>query len=169
MILLSVGTHRQPFPRALDLIEPLARQGTEVIVQYGSTKPRPDMPNATWVELMAFDELVDTMERVDNVVCHAGVGTIMTALQRGHTPVVIPRQARHGEHVDDHQLEIANRFVERGLIRSVTSETDLTPLLVPRGDTTNRGIGKGSPELRAAVSKAVAAGPSRGRFALQIR
>ena len=127
------------------------------------------MPNATWVELMAFDELVDTMARVDNVVCHAGVGTIMTALQRGHTPVVIPRQARHGEHVDDHQLEIAHRFVERGLIRCVTSETDLAPLLVPRGDTVNRRIGKGSQQLRAAVSEAVAKGPSRGRFVLQIR
>jgi UDP-N-acetylglucosamine transferase subunit ALG13 len=165
LILLSVGTHRQPFPRALDLVEPLARQGIEVIVQHGSTVPRPDMPNTTWFELMAFDELVETMARADNVICHAGVGTIMTALQQGHTPVVIPRQARHDEHVDDHQLEIAMRFVERDLIRCVNSETDLAPLLVPRSDTIQR-IGKGSRELRATVLEAVAAGPNRGRFAL---
>lgn len=161
MILLSIGTHQQPFPRALDLIEPLAHRGTHLIAQHGSTPPRSDVPNTTWVELMSFEELVDAMARADSVVCHAGVGTIMTALQAGHTPVVIPRRAHHGEHVDDHQLDIATRFAERGLIRCVTSETDLAPLLTPRGKNSGQRIGKGSAELRAAVSAAVTAAPRR--------
>ncbi len=168
MILLSLGTHQQPFPRALDLIEPLARQGEHLIVQHGSTAPRLEMPNTTWVEFMPFEEMVDTMARADSVVCHAGVGTIITALQAGHTPVVIPRQAHHGEHVDDHQLDIATRFAERGLVRCVTSETDLAPLLTPRNEDGDRRIGKGSTELRAAVSGAVAAGPGR-RLAFPFR
>jgi len=120
------------------------------------------MPNTTWVEFMAFDEVVASMTRADSVVCHAGVGTIMTALKTGHTPVVIPREARYGEHVDDHQLDIATRFAERNLVRCVTSETDLTPLLTPRGENGGRQIGKGSAKLRDAVSYAVAAEP-RGR------
>jgi UDP-N-acetylglucosamine--N-acetylmuramyl-(pentapeptide) pyrophosphoryl-undecaprenol N-acetylglucosamine transferase len=161
LILLSVGTHRQSFSRALDLIEPLARQGTTFVVQHGSTPPRPELPNTTWVELIAFDELVDTIAKADSVVCHAGVGTIMTALQAGHTPVVIPRQARHGEHVDDHQIEIANHFAERGLVRCVVSETDLAPLLTTRGDGSDGKIGKGGAELRAVVSRAVVAEPRR--------
>ena len=161
MILLSLGTHQQPFPRALDLVEPLACQGERLIVQHGSTAPRPEMPNTTWVEFMPFEDVVDTMARADSVVCHAGIGTIMTALQAGHTPVVIPRQAHHGEHVDDHQLDIATRFAERGLVRCVTIETDLAPLLTPRNEDADRQIGKGSRELRAVVSSAVAAGPRR--------
>jgi UDP-N-acetylglucosamine--N-acetylmuramyl-(pentapeptide) pyrophosphoryl-undecaprenol N-acetylglucosamine transferase len=162
LILLSLGT-QQPFPRALDLVEPLARQGRHLIVQHGSTVPRPDMPNSTWVEFMPFAELVDTMAKVESVVCHAGVGTIMTALQAGHTPVVIPRQARYDEHVDDHQLDIATNFEQRGLVRRVTSETDLAPLLTPRNDSGRRPIGRGSLGLRVAVSGAVAAKP-RGRL-----
>ena len=104
---------------------------------------------------MAFEELVNTISRAESVVCHAGVGTIMTALQNGHTPVVIPRQASHGEHVDDHQLEIASCFAARGLIRCVTTETDLAPLLTPRDDDGPPRIGQGSERLRRKVLEAV--------------
>ena len=108
---------------------------------------------------MAFEEMVDTMTNADSVVSHAGVGVIMTALQAGHTPVVIPRQASRGEHVDDHQMDIASRFAERGLVRCVTIETDLAPLLTPRNEASNRRIGRGSPALRAAVLGATTAAP----------
>lgn len=158
MILLSLGTHQQPFPRALDLIAPLASQGVPIIVQHGSTAPRSGMQNVTWIEFMPFDDVVDTMIKADNVICHAGVGSIMTALQVGHTPVVVPRLADHGEHVDDHQLDIATRFAERGLVRCVTTATDLAPLLTPRNIHDDRPIGKGSVALRAAVADAVTVG-----------
>lgn len=115
---------------------------------------------------MSFDELVDTMSRADSVVCHAGVGTIMSALKTGHTPVVIPRRATHGEHVDDHQMDIAIRFQQRGLVRCVTTETDLAPLLTPRKTDANRGIGQGSSELRTAVSAAVDGNAAHRRWRL---
>lgn len=160
MILLSLGTHQQAFPRALDLVEPLACNGQDFVIQHGSTPSRPGMPNAAWIEFMTYASVVDAMARADNVICHAGVGTIMTALMAGHTPVVIPREAEHGEHVDDHQLEIAERFAERGLVRCATTETDLATLLIPRAENGARRIGKGSNELRAAVANAVAAQPA---------
>jgi UDP-N-acetylglucosamine transferase subunit ALG13 len=159
LILLSLGTHQQAFSRALDLVEPLACGGEEFVVQHGSTPPRPDMPNTVWIEFMPYENVVDAMTRADSVVCHAGVGTIMTALKAGHTPVVIPRQAQHDEHVDDHQRDIATRFAERGLVRCVTTETDLATLLTPRAESNGQQIGKGSIELRTAVTNAVAAEP----------
>lgn len=169
LILLSLGTHQQPFPRAIDLVEPIARNGENLIIQHGSTPPRPEMPNTVWIEFMPYEEVVDVMAKADSVICHAGVGTIMTALKGGHTPVVIPRLAQHGEHVNDHQLDIATRFAERGLVRCVTSETDLAPLLTPRGENGARQIGKGSVEMRAAVSDAVTAGPRARRPTLRFR
>lgn len=169
MILLSLGTHQQPFPRALDLVEVLALRGEEVVIQHGSTHPRSEMPNTQWVQYMPYGEVVDTMGRAKSVVCHAGVGTIMTALKAGHTPVVVPRLARHGEHVDDHQLDIATRFAERGLVRCFTSEADLSGLLIRRRHDAYSGVGKGSAELRRAVLEAVEAGPRRERLALRLR
>jgi UDP-N-acetylglucosamine transferase subunit ALG13 len=114
------------------------------------------MPNATWAAYMAFDDLVEAMHDARSVVCHAGVGTIVTAIRAGHTPVVIPRQPGLGEHVDNHQMDIAGRYAERGLVRCVTSETDLAPLLTPRCEDPAQMAGTGSKELRSAISQAVA-------------
>lgn len=129
------------------------------MIQHGSTVPRRDMPNTTWVEFMSFEELVSTMAKAESVVCHAGVGTIMTALKNGHTAVVIPRQASHNEHVDDHQMDIATRFAERALVRCVTTEADLAPLLVLRSADGYRRLGHGSSELRRRVLDAAAGEP----------
>jgi UDP-N-acetylglucosamine transferase subunit ALG13 len=157
LILLSLGTHHQPFDRAVDLLEPLARDhGEKLIIQHGATPARPSVPNVTWVEFMGFEKIAEIMNEADSVVCHAGVGTIMSALKRGHTPVVIPRLASFGEHVDDHQLDIAMRLAERGLVRCVTTQTDLTPLLCPRAIDPDRQMGRGSNQLRELVSAAVA-------------
>lgn len=163
MILLSLGTHQQAFSRALDLVEPLACGGTEFVIQHGSTPARPQMPNTIWIEFMPYEDVVAAMAQAESVVCHAGVGSIMTALKAGHTPVVIPRQAQHGEHVDDHQQDIATRFAERGLVRCVTTETNLATLLTPRRASNGRQLGRGSVELRSAIAEAVAAQPSTRR------
>jgi len=61
LILLSLGTHQQPFPRALDLIEPLGREGLSMTIQYGSTPARPHVANTTWVQFMPFDDVVAIM------------------------------------------------------------------------------------------------------------
>lgn len=169
MILISLGTHQQPFSRALDLVEPLSDGDEPLVIQHGSTPPRPEMKNVTWVEYMPFEDLASTMTEATSVVCHGGVGTIMTALQRGHTPVVVPRQSRYGEHVDNHQLDIATRFAERGLVRCVAFETDLAPLLVTRGAAASPSIGHGGSDLRRAVFEAAAGKPRRGRLALRLR
>jgi UDP-N-acetylglucosamine transferase subunit ALG13 len=123
------------------------------------------MPNTEWVKSMPYEELVRSMREARCVVCHAGVGTIMTALKTGHTPVVIPRQLAHGEHVDDHQLDIATQFAEKGLIRCVTSEADVRALLRDRHAAPGAPIGRGRQELRTAVSEAAERGHRRGRRA----
>ena len=114
MIFVSLGTHEQPFTRALDLVAPLADEH-ELVVQYGHTPRRADV-RATWIEFGAYDKVVGLMEEALAVVCHAGVGTIITALGAGHCPVVLPRLARFAEHVDDHQLQITRAFAERGIV-----------------------------------------------------
>jgi UDP-N-acetylglucosamine transferase subunit ALG13 len=51
----------------------------------------------------------------DAVVAHAGTGIALAALEAGRLPVLVPRQSRHGEHVDDHQLNIALELCLRDL------------------------------------------------------
>jgi len=128
LIFASFGTHEQPFDRALDLMTPLA-EAEEVLVQHGHTAPRPGMHGFRWREFLSYEEVLALMQESSSVVCHAGVGTIMTALGLAKTPVVIPRLRRFGEHVDDHQLQIAAEFERRGLIVACMEGDDLSSAL----------------------------------------
>ena len=128
MIFVTLGTHEQPFERALDLVTPLAKRH-DVIVQHGHTPRRPSGPSVLWLGFAEYDEVVNLMDAACGVVCHAGTGTIMTALWLGKTPVVVPRLHRYGEHVDDHQLQIARAFADRGLVVVCEDGDALEPAL----------------------------------------
>jgi UDP-N-acetylglucosamine--N-acetylmuramyl-(pentapeptide) pyrophosphoryl-undecaprenol N-acetylglucosamine transferase len=67
-------------------------------------------------------ELIDAMREADVVVAHAGVGTALAALEVGKCPVLVPRRLAHGEHVDDHQIQIAQELARRGLAVSVEAD-----------------------------------------------
>lgn len=115
MILLTLGTHEQPFDRAIDVLESLG--GSEaVLVQHGHTPPRLGTPGFEWVEFVERERMHALVAEASTVVCHAGVGCIVTAVSLGKTPVVIPRLARFGEHVDDHQLQITTEFEAAGMV-----------------------------------------------------
>jgi UDP-N-acetylglucosamine--N-acetylmuramyl-(pentapeptide) pyrophosphoryl-undecaprenol N-acetylglucosamine transferase len=60
-------------------------------------------------------ELRRAVEEADVVIAHAGAGSALMALESGRLPVLVPRLARHQEHVDDHQEQIAARLESRGL------------------------------------------------------
>lgn len=55
------------------------------------------------------------------VITHGGPSSFIMPLQIGKTPIVVPRQYKFGEHVNDHQVafvkEVANRM---GTIIAVT-------------------------------------------------
>ncbi len=57
------------------------------------------------------------------MISHAGTGSILTALQLGKRPIVVPRRAAHGEHVDGHQDDLAALRRERRVSRSSAKPT----------------------------------------------
>jgi UDP-N-acetylglucosamine--N-acetylmuramyl-(pentapeptide) pyrophosphoryl-undecaprenol N-acetylglucosamine transferase len=67
-------------------------------------------------------ELTQAIREADVLVAHAGVGTALAALEVGKCPVLVPRRLAHGEHVDDHQTQIATELGNRGL--AVSAEAD---------------------------------------------
>lgn len=152
MIFLSLGTHEQPFERAIDAVLAIAG-GEEVVVQHGHTPARTDVAGCRWIEFTPYERVVELMGDADVIACHAGVGTIMTAMSLGRKPVVLPRLARHGEHVDDHQLQITRHFAEKGFVFAWTPEADLAELLEQsRGAVLERERGSGA--LRRAIVRA---------------
>jgi UDP-N-acetylglucosamine--N-acetylmuramyl-(pentapeptide) pyrophosphoryl-undecaprenol N-acetylglucosamine transferase len=75
-------------------------------------------------ESIPSDELNAAIASADVVVTHAGTGIALTCLELGKVPVLVPRSRRHGEHIDDHQQQIADELQRRRLA-VVTRPEDL--------------------------------------------
>jgi UDP-N-acetylglucosamine transferase subunit ALG13 len=139
VIFATVGSHPTfAFDRLLRALERLGDE--DLVVQYGPGNPP---ANATVAEpWMSFEEIVDNMARADRVVSHAGVGTILCAIQAGHVPVVFPRLERFGETVDDHQLHLASALVGTGKLILVEEADALAAAVAkapPRGEAKQDG------------------------------
>ncbi len=81
--------------------------------QLGSS-PRADLPGEVHVNL-GYREMQRAIADADLVVTHAGVGTVLDVLDSGKLPVVVPRRSSRGEHVDDHQTDLARHLSTAGL------------------------------------------------------
>jgi UDP-N-acetylglucosamine transferase subunit ALG13 len=65
------------------------------------------------------------MRAADAIVAHAGMGTIISALEFGKPLLVMPRLASLGEHRNDHQLATAERFGAEGRVRVAADDATL--------------------------------------------
>ena len=127
-LLAMVGTDHHPFQRLVHWVDTWAerRPGVECLIQFGtSTPPR----RATGTAYAGHDELGRWMDRASILVSHAGPSTILEARQRGHRPIVVPRQAELGEHVDDHQSRFATRLAELDLVLTAANQHEFDELL----------------------------------------
>jgi UDP-N-acetylglucosamine transferase subunit ALG13 len=123
MIVVTVGTHEQPFDRLVGAAALLGATGDPLLVQYGSSQ-LPHGPGE-WVDYLSFDELAAQARDARAFVCHAGVGSIVLARRFGHRPIVMARRPDLGEHVDGHQLELSRRLEQAGIVTVVHDAAEL--------------------------------------------
>lgn len=155
MIFVTLGTHEQPFGRALDLVAALARRD-RLFVQHGTTPPRLSLSGVEWTDYLDWEPLFACMRDADVVITHAGVGSAVTAIRAGKKPVLLPRLARYGEHVDDHQLQLAERLAEFGLAVVCMPEAQLDGLVAEARESTSPvSVGERSPLARAVADVAL--------------
>lgn len=113
-VVVVLGTQEFPFTALVERVAGLLRDGDEVTWQLGSTPAPAGLPGHV-TERIATDQMADLVRAADVVVGHAGTGVVLTCLSLGVVPVICPRRAAGGEHVDDHQAAIARALDERGL------------------------------------------------------
>ena len=128
--LVIVGTDHHPFDRLISWTNEWLGQHPEQVdrffVQWGSASARPACLGA---QVLEVGELRKLLDRAEVIVCHGGPNTIAEAWARGRMPIVVPRLARLGEHVDDHQAEFCERFAALGRIALARTLPDFTSLL----------------------------------------
>lgn len=116
-VVVTLGTEDFSFRRAVERLVRILPKDAEVLWQIGSTDPsglgidaRPSVP---------AQELRHAISEADVVVSHAGTGSALTAFELGKSPLLLPREARYHEHVDDHQQLTARELERRGLALAV--------------------------------------------------
>jgi len=105
---VTVGNCYQPFTRLLEEVERLAASGqlpVPVLVQNGHTAVR--APHCILLRFVDRAEFERQVAASNLMISHAGAGAVLQGVRAGRVPVVMPRLAAAGEHVDDHQVETA--------------------------------------------------------------
>ena len=108
MIFVTVGTHEQQFNRLIEEIDRLKENGIikdEVIMQTGYCTYEPKY--CEWSELLPYDQMLENVDKADIVITHGGPSSFIMPLQIGKIPIVVPRQKKYDEHVNNHQVEFS--------------------------------------------------------------
>lgn len=115
MIFVTVGTDTHDFSRLVKKADEMAGSSDEkFIIQRGHTNYEPE--NCEHFDFLPKGEFERYVERADIVITHAGVGSIMTCLKHKKKPVAVPRREKYGEHINDHQLDIAKTLGKKGKV-----------------------------------------------------
>jgi len=127
LIFVTVGT-QLTFDRLIQSVDEwAATTDEEVVAQIGPSELKP--VHSKWQQFLTPDEFTVYMKQARVIVAHAGMGSILTALQLQKPIVILPRQAALNEHRNDHQIATAGRFREIQGIHVAMNETELLGIL----------------------------------------
>ena len=128
MILVTVGT-QEPFDRLIQAVDRWVSttSHSDVLAQIGPHAWKPS--HVRWTEFLEPPAFRSVFEDAEFIVSHAGIGTLVAALELGKTIVVMPRLARLREHRNDHQVATAEHFCSKHRVRVASNEAELAGAL----------------------------------------
>lgn len=114
MIFVTVGTHEQQFNRLIQEVDRLKEEGIikeDVFIQTGFSTYEPK--HCQWSKLIAYNEMDNKIKEARIIITHGGPASFIAPLQIGKIPIVVPRQEKYEEHVNDHQVEFTKNVEKR--------------------------------------------------------
>tara|TARA_A100001037_G_scaffold295293_1_gene314231 strand:+ start:131 stop:655 length:525 start_codon:yes stop_codon:yes gene_type:complete len=128
VIFVVTGT-QAPFDRLLSIIDNWAFLESKhtILAQIASSER--EFKNMTCFDYLEPDVFNEYFNNADFIIGHAGMGTIITALENKKKLVVFPRLVNYNEHRNDHQLHTAKSFEKLGLINVAYNEDELLKYL----------------------------------------
>ncbi len=128
MIFVMLGTQNNIFERLLKEIERLIDKNVineKVVVQAGYTEYKPQNKKMKIIDFMSREELDIFEQKANFIITHGGVGSILTSLEKRKKVIAVPRLHEYGEHVNNHQIEIVEKFNKSGNIIGLQSVEEL--------------------------------------------
>lgn len=114
MIFVTVGTHEQTFDRLIKKIDELKMNGfikEEVFIQTGFSTYCPQ--KCMYSKFISYKEMLEKIEESRIIITHGGPASFVIPLQKGKIPIVVPRQYKFNEHINNHQVEFVSQVEHR--------------------------------------------------------
>ena len=111
MIFVTLGSQKFQFNRLLQKIDELVKEEAikeEIFAQIGYSDYKPE--NYQYKDFLNRNEFSEIQSKADVVITHGGTGAIIGAVKKGKKVLAVPRLAKYGEHVDDHQIQLLQQF-----------------------------------------------------------
>jgi UDP-N-acetylglucosamine transferase subunit ALG13 len=124
--LVTVGTQKYAFDRLIKKLDELKKSNVildDIFAQIGESNYIPQ--NIKYERYIKKHELEHLIEESDLIIAHAGVGLIMNALRQDKKIIVVPRMAEYNEHINNHQVQIAEEFDKDGYVVYAKNIDDL--------------------------------------------
>jgi len=124
MIFVTAGT-QMPFDRLIKVIDELAfdLKGTTFVVQ--ALHSRYKAKNFKVLNFIPFEEFNTYVDSAELIISHAGMGTIISALEKGKPIIILPRLMEYNEHRNEHQLATAKKMDALGYVNVAYDEQEL--------------------------------------------
>lgn len=128
MIFATVGS-QEPFDRLIRAVDEWAalRGRADVFAQIGGSTLHPR--HIEFTKFLEPGEFNRVIREASVIVAHAGMGSIISALELGKPIVVMPRRGALRETRNDHQVATAESFGAQGRIIVANGEQDLAEKL----------------------------------------
>ncbi|MBN9212176.1 MAG: hypothetical protein J0I95_11770 [Microbacterium sp.] len=121
-LFVTLGTlRRYPFPRPVERLVEIGAVDDRTIWQLGVT-PAPDGLPGEVNDFFSSARFDAAARSAGVVVSHAGVGSVLRLIEMGVYPLLVVRRSARGEHIDDHQAQIARLLELRNL--AIVREAD---------------------------------------------
>lgn len=130
MIFITLGSQKFQFNRLLKTVDDLIAKGAirdEVFAQIGCSDYKPQ--HYKFKQFLDREAFLEMEANADIIITHGGTGAIIGAVKKGKKVIAIPRLAKYGEHVDDHQIELISQFKKQNLICGLNDCSELEEAL----------------------------------------
>lgn len=131
-LFVPLGTQKFPFRRIITALNGLVEDGIykpdEIVMQ---SALYPIKPIFTHLGLIPNEDFNHYMKEAEVIVTHSGVNSIISCMELEKPLVVCPRLHEYGEHIDNHQMEIATLMHEKYDVLICTDMKNL-PVLIEK-------------------------------------
>ena len=113
-LFVPLGTQKFPFNRLVKALNEMVNSGIytsqEIVMQSTIYEEKPLFTHHEIIPLETFNSYLD---KAEVIITHSGVNSIISSMNRKKPLIIVPRMKKYGEHVDDHQIEIADLMEQK--------------------------------------------------------